>query len=146
MQAAQDGVVDARLLVVLSLGEAHAVVLRGVAKLVGEDDHEVLAREVLLQLVGQPFQRVLVGDGALTGGDDDEHVVVGDGAGQPWQLVPVGHGREVRPHALVVRLQEAADEVEQVVASVELDEAVELLGHAAEAFQPAVEARLELRP
>ena len=59
-----------------------------VAILVGEDNHEVLAGEVLLQLVGQALQCVLVGDGALTGGDDDKQMVVGDVGGQLGQLVP----------------------------------------------------------
>ena len=45
MYPAQDGVIDTLLLVVLGLGEAHALVLR-VTKLIGEDNHQVLAREI----------------------------------------------------------------------------------------------------
>ena len=47
MYPAQNGIVDTLLLVVLSLGEAHALILM-VAILVGEDNHEVLTREMLL--------------------------------------------------------------------------------------------------
>lgn len=41
MNPAQNGIVDTVLLVVLSLGEAHALILMS-AILIGEDDHEVL--------------------------------------------------------------------------------------------------------
>ena len=65
--------------------------------LVREDNHEVLAGEVLLQLVGQPLQCILIRDSTLAGGDDDKHVVFADGLGQPGQLVPVGHEGIVGP-------------------------------------------------
>ena len=80
---------------VLGLGETHAVFLL-VAELVGEDDHEVLAREMLLQLVGQPLQGGLIGDGALTGSDDDEEVVGCYLGGQLRQFVPMCHRRIFR--------------------------------------------------
>jgi hypothetical protein len=59
MYPAQDGVIDTLLLVVLGLGEAHALILR-IAILVGEDNHEVLAREILLQLVRQTLESIFV--------------------------------------------------------------------------------------
>lgn len=74
MYPVEQHVVDTVLLVVLCLGEAHAVLLL-FAILVGEDDHEVGAREISRQLVGQAVEGVLVADGALTGGDDHEEVV-----------------------------------------------------------------------
>ena len=55
MEPARDTVVDTVLLVVLSLGEAHALILMSTI-LIGENDHEVLAREVLLQLVRQSLE------------------------------------------------------------------------------------------
>ena len=55
MNPAQNGIVDTVLLVVLSLGEAHALILMSTI-LIGEDDHEVLAREVLLQLIRQSLE------------------------------------------------------------------------------------------
>ncbi len=55
MNPAQNGIVDTVLLVVLSLGEAHALILMSTI-LIGENDHEVLAREVLLQLVRQSLE------------------------------------------------------------------------------------------
>ena len=55
MYPSQNGIVNTLLLVVLRLGEAHTVFLR-IAELVGEDYHEVLAREVLLQLVRQSLE------------------------------------------------------------------------------------------
>ena len=53
------GVIDAALLLVLGRREGHALIL-GLAILVGEDNHQVLAREVLHQLVGQTVQCVLI--------------------------------------------------------------------------------------
>ena len=47
MHPPRDCRVERRLFVVLGFGEAHAFILL-VAILIGEDDHEVLAREVLL--------------------------------------------------------------------------------------------------
>ena len=55
MNPAQNGIVDTVLLVVLSLGEAHALILMSTI-LIGENDHEVLTREVLLQLVRQSLE------------------------------------------------------------------------------------------
>ena len=59
MNPAQNGIVDTVLLVVLSLGEAHALILMS-AILIGEDDHEVLAREVLLKLVRQSLESCFI--------------------------------------------------------------------------------------
>ena len=59
MYPAQNGIVDTILLVVLCLGEAHALILM-VAILIGEDNHEILTREVLLQLVRQSLERCLI--------------------------------------------------------------------------------------
>ena len=50
MYPLQYSIIDTVLLVVLSLSEAHTLIL-SVAMLVGEHYHEVLAREVLLQFV-----------------------------------------------------------------------------------------------
>ena len=49
---AQNSIIDTLLLVVLCLSKAHALVL-SITMLVGEDNHEVLTREVLLQLIRQ---------------------------------------------------------------------------------------------
>ena len=128
---------------VLSLGEGHAVFL-GVTVLVGEDNHEVPAGEVLHELVGQPVHGVLVGDGAATGGDDDEHLVVADASGETWQLVSVAHVGIFAPYVRVAVVDKFADEDEALLPSVELYAAVEVARHAAETFQPAVEAWFEL--
>ena len=144
VKPALDGVVDTVLLVVLRLGERHAVFLL-VAVLVGEDDHEVLAREILLQLVGQAVEGVLVGDGALTGGDHDEELVVGDMCGELWQFVPMLHAGEFCAYRMVAAVDIFIDERQRLLASVELCSAVELTGQAAEAFEPAVESWFELR-
>ena len=128
---------------VLCLGEGHAILL-GLAVLVGEDNHEVLAGEVLHELVGQTVHGVLVGDGAFTGGDNDEHVVLIDVAGEIRQLVPVLHLGIFAPHVGMTIVDVFADETETLFPSVELDAAVEVARHATETFQPAMEARLEL--
>ena len=60
------GVIDTMLLMVLCFREAHTLIFR-ITELVREDDHEVLAREMLLQFIWQPLQGVLVRDGSLTG-------------------------------------------------------------------------------
>ena len=65
MEPPRDGLIDTVLLMVLSLGETHAVFLL-VTELVGEDDHQVLTREVLLQLIRQSLQCVLIRDGVTT--------------------------------------------------------------------------------
>ena len=141
----QQHVVDAVLFVVLGLGEAHRVLLL-VAILVGEDDHEVGAREVFRQLVGQTVEGVLVADSAFTGGHHDEQVVRTYACRQLGQLVPVGHELVLTAHAAVLAVDEVADELERLLASVEQDATVQLFGKAAQTLQPAVEARLVLSP
>ena len=59
MYPTQNGIVDTVLLVMLCLGETHALILM-VTILIGEDNHEVLAREVLLQLVRQSLERCFI--------------------------------------------------------------------------------------
>ena len=61
----------------LSLRETHPVFLR-ITKLIREDDHEVLAREVPLQLIRQTFQRSLIRDGTLTGCHHHEQMILKD--------------------------------------------------------------------
>ena len=119
----QDSVIDRFLLTVLCLGEAHAVLLL-VTILVGEDNHEVLAREILLQLVRQPLKGVLVGDGTLTGGDDDKQMVVGDVGGQLRQLVPMAHRRKFGTHGVMAVVDILADERQRLLTPMELDAAV----------------------
>ena len=130
---------------VLGLGETHTVFL-GVAELVGEDNHQIFAREVLLQFVGQTLEGILVGDGALTCCDDHEHVILYDGGGQTRQLVPVPHRRVFGTDAGVAVVDVFGNEDERLLPTMELDAAVELLGKAAQTFQPTVEARLKLGP
>ena len=65
MEPTRDTVVDTLLLVVLGLSEAHAVFLL-LTELVREDNHQVLTREVLLQLIRQSLQCGLIRDGAYT--------------------------------------------------------------------------------
>ena len=48
----QDGIINTALLLVLGSGERHAFLL-STTVLIREDNHEVLAAEVLHQLVGQ---------------------------------------------------------------------------------------------
>ena len=123
----------------LCLGEAHAVFLL-VTILVGEDDHEILAGEVVLQFVGKTLEGVLVGNGALTGGDDDEEMVVGNVGGELRQFVPVGHGGVFGTYRGMVVVDVFGNEGQRLVAAVELYAAVEFAGEAREAFEPAVEA------
>ena len=59
---------------VLCLRETHALILR-VAKLVWEDNHKVLAREMFLQFIWQAFQSVFIRDGSLTGRHHHEQMV-----------------------------------------------------------------------
>ena len=112
---------------VLGLGEAHAVILR-VAILVGEDDHEVLAGEIFLQLVGQTLQGILIGDGTFTGGDHDEQVVFLDCGGQLRQFVPVGHQLVFRTDIGVAVVDILGYQYERLLSAMELDAAVELAG------------------
>ena len=127
---------------VLGLGETHAVVLQ-FAILVGEDDHEVLAGEIFLQLVGQAVQGILIGDGAFTGGDHDEHVVFLDIGGQLWQFVPVGHQLVFRTDIGVAVVDILGYQYERLLSAMELDATVELAGKSAQPLQPAVETGLK---
>ena len=137
-----NGVIDTTLLLVLGSREGHAFFLR-IAVLVGEENHEVLAAEVLHEFVRQPFQSVFVGDGAFTGRDDHEHMIVVDVAGQLGQFVPVGHVGIFRPDVGVVVVDVFADEFHRLVTSVELDAAVQVAGHTTKTGEPAVESGFE---
>ena len=81
----------------LGSGEGHALLL-GTAVLVREENHQVLAAEVLHQLVGQTLQSVLIRYGTFTGSDDHKHMVVVDVGSQLGQFIPVSHKGVFRPH------------------------------------------------
>ena len=136
--------VCALVLGVLRLCERH--LLHGVAVLVGEDNHDVLAGEIMLYLVGQTFEGVLVRHGALARRDDNEQMVIGDGRGKLRHLRPVLHQRERHAHLGMAAADKLLYQLEHVGAPEELGVALHVGGHAAHALQPAVEARLKLRP
>ena len=73
-------------------------------------------------------------------------MVVIDVGRQLGQLVPVRHIGVFRADAGVVVVDVCAYQLHRLVAPVELYAAVQVAGHAAQPFQPAVEARLELCP
>ena len=128
---------------VLGLGEAHAVLLR-IAVLVWEDDHEVLAREIFLQFVGQALEGVLVRDGAFTGGDDDEHVVFLNGGSQLWQFIPMGHRRIFRTYVGMAIVDILSYQYERLLTAMELDATIQLSCKTAQTFQPAMETGFKL--
>ena len=97
----QNSIVNTALLLVLSRREGHALLLLCTI-LVGEDNHDVLTREVLHQFVGQPIQCILIGYGALTCGNHDEHVILAHLFGKFGQFVPVSHICVFRPDVGVV--------------------------------------------
>ena len=140
-----DAVVDTLLLMVLGLGEAHAVFLL-VAVLIGEDNHKVLPGEILLQFVGQTIQCILIGNGAFTGGDDNEHVVFLNVGSQLWQFVPVGHRCIISADIGVAVVDILANQFEGFLAAMKLDATIQLSCKAAQTLQPAMEDRLKFRP
>ena len=75
---------------VLSLGETHAIFLL-VTILVGEDNHEILTGVVFLEFIGQTLDGILVGDGAFTGRDDHEEMVISNAGSQLRQFLPMAH-------------------------------------------------------
>ena len=119
----QNGVVDTALLLVLGGGEGHAFLLLCTV-LVGEENHEILAGEVLHQFMWQSLQGVLVRDGTFTGCDNHKHVVGTDILCQFRQFVPVVHNGVLSPHAGMVVVDVFTDELQRIITSVELDSAV----------------------
>ena len=108
---------------VLGLGEAHALILR-ITKLIGEDNHEVLAREVLLQLIGQTLKGVLIRDGTLSGGDYHEEMILRDACSELWQFVPMGHWRVFSPHVGMTVVDIFGNQYQRLVTPMELDATV----------------------
>ena len=143
MYPLQYSIIDTVLLVVLSLGEAHALIL-GVTMLVGEYYHEILAREVLLQFVRQSLQRRLIRYGTLTGCHYHKQMVVVYLGSQLWQLVPVGHVCVLGTHVGMTVIDIFADKCQTLVAPMELYAAVQLTCKTAQSLQPAMESRLKL--
>ena len=126
----------------LRLSEGHFV--HCVAMLVGEDDHDVRAREVVLYLFGQMLQRILERHGTLSCRNHYEEVVLLYALRYAWHLVPVGHLGERAAHRGVVVLDVFGYERQRVATSVELRVALHIARQARQAFEPTVEARLEL--
>ena len=127
----------------LCLGEGHALLLR-LTELIGEDNHEVLAREMLHQLIRQTIHRIFVGDGTPTGSDDYEHVVFADVLCKTGQSVPVGHRCVFAAYVRMNIVHVFADENQTLLPPMKLDATVEVTRHAAQTFQPAVETRFKL--
>ena len=135
-------VVGAALLVVLRLGKGHYA--DWLAVLVGEYYHQALAREISRKLLGEALKSRLVRYCALTGGDDDEQVVVVHLAGKARHINPMRHIRVFGADAWVSVLHVSVDERQRLALGMEADTAVEVLRHTRQTLQPTVETRLEL--
>ena len=114
--------------------------------LVGEENHDVLAREVLFYLIGQSFKRILIRHRSLTCCHHDEEMVVVDGGSQFRQSHPVLHLGIVGTRFMVAVVHILPYQLQRVAAPVELNATFQVHRHARQSFQPAKEPWLELRP
>ena len=124
---------------VLGLSETHSVLLL-IAILVGEYDHEVSTGEILSEFVGQAVERILIADGAFTGGDNDEQAVGRNIGSKLRQLVPVSHRLILATHARMLVDNEFLNQVERLLSAVKQDAALQQIGETADALQPAMNA------
>ena len=126
------------LVTALRIGERQGI-LR-VAQLVGIQDDEAIVREVAAQLAGQLLERAVVRDGAATGADNHQQVVVVHLAGQEQQVFPLVKAGELSQRVAMFLLDEGLKQVARLFVGKEVDTTSQRGAHAAEVVHPLLEA------
>ena len=129
------------LLCMLRLGVRHLLLI---AVLVGKYDEQVAAVEVAFDFIGQVFQCVLVGNGALSGRHNNQQMVASNAGCQLRKGVPMWHFGIFGAHLWVAVADKFIDMRERVGASMELNAALQVASQAGQAFQPTVESGFKL--